>query len=115
MEPYIYLIIWLAFLASGVIGWFFYNKMKLEEKKLLIQQGIHPDEKLSERRKWQFPWLKLGIIIISLGMGLLIIAIMANLHLTGNSDAFYPAIFCLCGGIGLVIAHIVPTQRKGDQ
>lgn len=111
----IYMIVWLAFLVSGVLGWYFYNKVKLEEKKLRMEHGLDPEDPNRRDRRWHFPWLKLGIVVISLGVGLLLIALMVNYTVIGHSDGIYPAILCICGGLGLVIAHFVPSHHKKEQ
>ena len=105
------LIMWLAFPLFGFFGWFFYHKSKHEERKLLIEKGINPEEFSKTTQYFKFFWFKLGMVVMGLGLGLFVIALLVNLHLIGQSDAIYPGILCLCGGGSLVIANYL-AQRK---
>jgi len=108
-----YYVVWISFMLCGFLAWYFSHKAKHEERKLLIQQGMdvrEPSRKESNRMK--FPWLKLGVIIIGLSIGMGIIAVLANLELLGHSDAIYLAILGMCGGISLVVAYYIDRDKK---
>jgi hypothetical protein len=106
------LIMWLAFPLFGFFGWFFYNKSKHEERKLLIEKGINPEEFSRSNQNFKFFWFKLGMVVMGLGLGLFVIALLVNLHLIGQSDAIYPGVLCLCGGGSLVVANYLADRRK---
>lgn len=98
-------LIWIAFPVCGLIGWIYYIKSQNEERKLWIERGVDPSSMLNPKKRFQFPWLKLGMIILGLGTGFLTIALLINFNIIGHSDAIYPAILCISGGTGLIIAH----------
>lgn len=106
------ILIYLAFPICGLLGWYFHDKFKYEERKLMIEKGMHPDVSSGSSDRRNFIWVKLGIVVLGLGIGFLIVALLVNLRLTGHSDAIYPAVFCLCGGGSLVIAHIIDSRKK---
>jgi hypothetical protein len=112
MLKIIWPIMWLAFPLFGFFGWYFYNKSKHEERKLLIEKGINPEQFSSSFKSFRFPWLKLGIVVVGLGVGLLVLALLVDLHVTGQSDAIYPAVLCLCGGGSLVIANYLDHRKN---
>jgi hypothetical protein len=103
---------WLAFPLLGFFGWFFYAKSKHEERKMLIERGINPDEFSKSTQNFRFFWIKLGMVVIGLGFGFLVISIMVNLHMTGESDAVYPGVLCLFGGGALVIANYLDHRKN---
>lgn len=111
---FVWLIVWLAFPVCGYFGWYYYNKCRHEERKLLIEQGKNPDEFSNRRKDFRFPWFKIGAVIISLGIGLFIITLLINFHLIGHSDAIFPAILCICGGAGLIIATYIDKPKKSE-
>lgn len=112
MDSKLLLMVWLTFQTSAFLGWYFYNSSKHAERRLLIEKGINPEESPNSSNKSGFPWLRLGVVIMGLGLGFFLIALLVNLHLTGRSDALYPAILCLCGGGSLVIAHYIDHRKK---
>lgn len=108
------IIIWLAFIISGFLGWYFYNKSRHEERKLLIEKGKNPYDNLTPKTKDRSIWLKIGIIAISLGIGLLIMTALINLNWDGRSGLIFPAVLSLCGGIGVVIAQYLGNKQKPE-
>ena len=113
MIHYFYLAIWLSLLIFVFLAWFFNNKAKQDERKLLIQQGIDT-EKLFNKNSFDSFWLiKLGIVLLGVAAGLIVIVLLVNLGLTGRSDAIYPAILSACIGISLIIAYRI--RRKNNE
>jgi len=107
-------IIWIAFPICGLIGWIYYIKLRHEERKLWIEQGVNPDSHTNKKNNWALLWPKLGVVILSLGLGLLIITVLINFKVAGHSDAVFPAILCVCGGLGLVIAHYLEIRKRAE-
>jgi|GEM_PF-3888803 len=105
-------IIWLAFPVCGLIGWIYYSKARHEERKLWIEQGQNPNDHEEKKETSSDIWLKLGIVVASLGVGLLIITLLINFDSIGHSDAVFPAILCICGGAGLLLAHYLGQRNK---
>jgi hypothetical protein len=105
-------LLWIIFLSCGFFAWHFSHKAKQEERKMLIEKGLDPDDFGKAGKGFRSPWVKLAMVVIGLSVGLLIIAILCDLDLIGRSDAIYPAILGLCGGGGLLIAHYIEKRSK---
>lgn len=104
-------IIWLAFPICGLIGWIYYNRARHEERRLWIEQGQNPDNYVDKKNPASQIWLKLGMVVLFLGLGLLIIAILVHFSIMGNSPAIYPAILAICGGAGLILSHYLGKSK----
>ena len=101
-EPFLFLIILLlALITVSFLVWYFSHKSKEKERLLLLEKGIDPSE-LPERSTFSFPWLKLGCLVTSVALGL-----MLGLFLEDYYGAAPPLLMFLFGGIGLIIAHYV--------
>lgn len=105
-------IICILFLLCVFFAWYFYNKSKHEERKLLIQQGMNVRDAFPKDRMFKTFWLKLGVLVLGLSIGLIIISVLVNLNMIGRSDAIYPAILGVCGGGALVISHHMENNKK---
>ena len=108
-----YYIAWIGLLACGFLAWYFSNKGKQEERKVLIQNGMNAEDlfrRIEKRRQLWF--LKIGIVVIGAGVCFVLIAILVSLHLQ-LPDPIFPGIFCLGIGISLVIAH--QLGKKGHE
>lgn len=65
-------LIWLGFFAAVFLGWYFYLKARNKERMALIGSGKDVSEIYAKREiRFQFPWLKLGIILTGFSFGLL--------------------------------------------
>lgn len=107
-----YYIAWIGFLAFGFLAWHFMHKGRQEERNILIQKGIDVGELLKKSDKRRQLWLlKIGIIIIGLGVSFILIAVLDSLHLL-HPDAVYPGIFCLGLGTSFVIAYQVGKKSN---
>lgn len=107
MDPLLLvLIILLAFLTLGFLVWFTIHKSKEKERLLLLEKGIDPSD-LPERSTFSFPWLKLGCVITSSVIGL-ILALILELPFEDSSTI---GMF-LFGGIGLIIAHYLDKPNE---
>ncbi len=100
-----YIILWLAFITCLFFVWFFSHRANHKERLMMIEKGFDIEER-SKKKGIGFPWLKLGIIIIGLSVGLLIITLLASLKLLDKGGNALPlAILGLCGGTAMVIAN----------
>ncbi len=106
--------VWIPFIICLFLAWYFSHRAGHIERKMLIEKGLSLEDLLKSERGFRFPWLKLGIVIIGLSVGFIIIAVLATYDLTGKSDAIYPAIFGLCGGGSLLVAHFIDKRSKPD-
>lgn len=109
-----YYIAWIGFLAFGFLAWYFSNKGKQEERKILIQNGMNADDlfKRIDKRRQQW-FLRIGIVVVGVGACFVLITILVSLHLH-IPDALFPGIFCIGIGISLVIAHRLGKKGHED-
>ena len=112
MPKIVELFLWLAYPFCALAAWYYYIRYKHQERIHMIEKGIRPEDHLPSQDRGRSLWLKLGMVVMGLGLGLLIITILVNLHLTGQSDAIYPSILCLCGGGALVAANFINPRKK---
>ena len=110
MGQIIFTIIFLAFLVAIFLAWYFTHKSREKERMLLIEKGLEvPEDKGGWNFSFRFPWLKLGVLITAISVGL-IIGIILN-EITGERQ-FPPVMMLLFGGIGMIIAHYVGKKDK---
>lgn len=98
-------VISVAFIAAAFFTWFFIHRSKEKERLLLIEKGVEYSQ-LPERASFSFnfPWLKVGIVLTSATIGLSIGILLWQM----GYDIFEGAPFVLMvlfGGIGMIIAH----------
>jgi len=108
METIALSIVFIFFMAGVFFTWFFIHKAKTKERLILIEKGIDLSQ-LPHERKFvdNFPWLKVGLVIAGMGLGLLI---LVPLEMVGMEIG---GVF-LFGGIGMVIANYLdkPKEQK---
>jgi len=97
----------LAFIICIFLAWFFSHRAKHKERMMLIEKGLATEEKVKEGSHFSFPWLKVGIIIVGLGIGLTIISFMAMSGWLQNASVMPLAILVVCGGISMVVANYI--------
>jgi len=112
MNILFYYFVWISFLICIFLAWYFSHKAKHNERKMLIERGVKEDDLVKTIKGFKFPWLKLGIVVVGLSIGLGIIGILANFGLLGNSNTIFPTILGLCGGISLIVAHFIDKRGK---
>ena len=115
MNAIFYFIICICFLLCLFFAWFFHNRSNHEERKLLIQQGISLTDPLPDKNKRNWLktfWLKIGMVVLGLSIGLIVIAILVNLNIIGHSDAIFPGILGICGGGALIISHYMESKTN---
>ena len=112
MDVFIFIIL-LSLILSAFFAWFFYDKSRHDERKLMIQQGGDFSDNLlfPKENSLKYVWLKLGILVVGIGIGLMVIAFVSNLtvHING---AFYPGIIGLCGGAAMIFSHYLVKKDK---
>ncbi len=109
----LYPLVWIAFIVCIFLVWFFSHKARHKERMLMIEKGLNVDELLRKGKSFKFPWLKLGVVIIGLSMGLLLIALLVGMRLLDKGGNALPlSILGTCGGISLVIANYINRGKK---
>jgi uncharacterized membrane protein len=92
-------IVFIFFLIGVFLTWFFIHKAKTKERLLLIEKGIDISQ-ISQESKLitNFPWLKIGIVALFMGLGLAIGSVPSD-------TALMIGFIFIFGGIGMVIAN----------
>lgn len=111
MNGIIFTILFLALLTAGFLAWFFIHKSKEKERLIMLEKGMEiPQPESKVKSGFTFPWLKTGILLVSLSIGLFI-GIMLEYHF----DQYWgapPLFMVLFGGFGMIIAHFISNQKE---
>jgi hypothetical protein len=109
MGPLTLLLI-IAFPVCGLIG--YYMKTKNQERMKLIENGINPDEGLNMQDYRRQTSLRIGVLLVSLAIGLFAGHILVISY--DNLDAFitYFSMLLLFGGIGFLINFLILRSWK---
>lgn len=107
-------LIWVALIVCIFLVWFFSHRAKHKERLMMIEKGMDPQSLLQQRNFFRFPWLKLGIVIIGLSIGLMIISILISLKALENSAVLPLAILGICGGGSMIIANRINKSNHND-
>lgn len=105
-------IIWITFCVSIFLAWYFTHKAKHKERLLMIEKGLNPNEDLNRDGGIKTTLLKVGIVLVGLGIGLAIIAILVEFHAFGKSNAVPMSILALSCGIALIIATRLSSTKR---
>jgi len=91
------------------IAWCFSYWAKHKERLLMIEKGLDP--KLPQEAKKDYNHLlKVGVLILGLGIGMLVINILGALKLV-TSDIVATGIMGISGGISLIIANYLGKAK----
>lgn len=109
------LLIFLAFFICIFFVWFFLHRARHKERLMMLEKGIDPELVFQQKKSFRFPWLKLGIVIIGLSVGIMIISLLASLKLLDNGGGAFPlGILGLSGGISMVIANRLDKRSNNN-
>jgi uncharacterized membrane protein YsdA (DUF1294 family) len=104
----------ISLFAGVFFAWFFYLKARTKERTALIEKAAEGIDMTAifdrKKRNWRFsfPWLKLGIIIVGICLG---VAIGGLIHEKAYvSEEVIVTFAFMFGGIGMIVAHF--TDRK---
>lgn len=109
---------WLGFFAAITLSWIYYLKARNKERMALIEKGTDPSKIYSlPAEKSNFPWLKIGIVVVGICVGLLLGATLYLLFPRQVNTLGPFLLFVLgflFGGIGMIIANYM-EKPKGRQ
>ena len=114
MELVVFTIITVVFIVAIFFAWFFRQQARNKERLVLIEKGENLDQLLERKeRRFSFPWLKLGVLILGLSIGLGVITLVefitnSSRLMTGPFPLFIMGLF---GGISMIIAHYVEKHQ----
>ena len=110
MDPIIIAaIVFAVFLTMALFAffvWFNIHRSKERERLLLLEKGIQFSE-LPHRSSFSFNWLKMGCLVTSATIGLILGSFLEDSFNDATSIGML-----LFGGIGLIIAHFVDNARE---
>lgn len=106
-------IIWLGFFASIFFGWYFYLQARNKERMALIERNVDVTEIYKKREiHFRLPWLKLGLTILGVGIGILVGPIfyysLGEPRL--SMGAFVIGSMMIFGSLGLLIAYFIEKR-----
>lgn len=103
----------ISLFAGVFFAWFFYLKARTRERTALIEKAAEGIDMTAifdrKKRNWRFnfPWLKLGIVIVGICLGVVI----GNL-IRLNEEVIVTLAF-MFGGAGMIVAHF-SDRKKSD-
>ena len=107
---------WISFFAAIVLTWYFYLRARNKERMALIEKGVDVSEIFAKREgTFRFPWLKLGIIITGISIGVSLVVFMMIIFPENNifnDGALMLISGILFGGISMIIAYYVDKPVK---
>ncbi len=110
MSQITFTILFLAFLTTGFLAWYFSHKSREKERLMLIEKGLEvPDVERGIKFTFRFPWLKMGILITFIAIGLIVGIITSEM--TATRAAFEPIMMLLFGGMGMILAHFAGRDK----
>ncbi len=107
-------LVWLAFFACIFFGWYFYLQARNKERMALIEKNANAAEIFKKREfNFKFPWLKLGMIVLGMGIGLFIPVVYDATGLETRVPEGMLVIggMMIFGGLGLVIANFIEKPK----
>jgi len=111
MDPLLFLAILLVtFTICIFLTWYFYHKAKTKERLILLERNVPVEELLKMQQRFNFPWLKVGVLVTGIGVAFGLQAILLSLSI--NDEPLYLFVLFICGGISLIIANYVDRGKS---
>ncbi len=111
-------LVWLGFFAAIFLGWYFYLQARNKERMALIERDKDVSEIYSKQEfKFRFPWLKLGLMITGIGLGIGIVTIFLIDGLDKIRIGYFDALLIFTsamffGGLGLVLGYFLEKPKN---
>ncbi len=105
----------LGFFAALVIAWYFYIQARNRERMALIEKGVDTSEifKAIKFPRFEFPWLKLGMLTTGFGIGLGFTILFLEFFPDSN---FRQPIFVFSmlffGGLSMMLASRIRSRNE---
>ena len=114
-------IAWLGFFSAIVLSFYFYIRFRNKERLALIEKGVDVSEIFKTKEfTFKFPWLRLGILILGIGTGLLVAYILIDYlptpardpNYSYNRDIILMSSLLIFGGLGLILGNVFERLGK---
>jgi hypothetical protein len=114
-------IAWLGFFSAIVFSFYFYLRFRNRERMALIDKGVDVSEIFKAKEfTFKFPWLRLGILILGVGAGLLFAYILIDYlpmptrdpNYFYNRDIILMSSLLIFGGLGLILGNVFERLGK---
>ncbi len=97
----------IAFIICMFLVWYFSNNARLKERLLLIEKGLNPDDFLKKTEPSGSPWLKIGIVVIGLSLG---VAVTAKFFI--QDDTYQIPTMGIFAGASLIVANYISKYKN---
>lgn len=119
IQSIVFCIVAVSTIVALFLAWYFYQQARDKERMFLIKKGLNFDDiiKAQKEDKFKFilPWLKLGIVTISLSIAFLIIAFIIR-FLENDLELFkgflITFVIGFCISIASFIIHFISKKNK---
>ncbi len=111
MEKILFNITVIAFIICTFLILYFLQKYKHKERLLKIEKGLDPDLKAVKGNSKKSYLFKIGVILIGIGVGLIIIAVLVSFHLV-HENLIPLAILGISGGSSMIIANSLDNKDE---
>ncbi|MGM1430144.1 DUF6249 domain-containing protein [Sphingobacterium lactis] len=91
----------------GFLTWYFSHRARHKERILMIEKGLYTEK---DKLKIKISWLKLGIVSLGLGCGVLLIGLLAKNGLLKGPGSIPIGILVITGAISLIIANFIDRR-----
>lgn len=103
-------VIFIALITALFLVWFFSHKSREKERLLLIEKGMDlPPQPESLKFNFRFPWLKIGLVIFGMALGMTIGVLLIQVVKVDDSIVF--GFIFLLGGLGMILGHYLDQEK----
>lgn len=110
-------ILWLGFFSAILLSFYFYLRFRNKERMALIEKGVDVSEIFKQRDlKFKFPWLKVGMLLLGVGFGVLVSVLVfglvpSNFFKSNTEPFFLISSVLIFGAIGIIIGDCLERRR----
>jgi hypothetical protein len=111
---------WLGFFAAIILSFYFYLRFRNKERMALVEKGVDVSEIFKSRDfSFKIPWLRLGMLAIGVGFGILVgylVIVLVPQKFAGNNQQFISLILMfsllIFGGVGIILGNFIEKSRN---
>jgi hypothetical protein len=112
---------WIGFFTACILSYYFYLRFRNKERMALIDKGVDVSEIFKSRDvSFKFPWLRLGILVLGIGLGILVAYLLIDqLALPSRDQSYHQSVaiiltfsLLIFGGLGLILGNVFERIGK---